>query len=168
MADKSERRMDISKLKVIQTSLQNIKDKHYTVQVGLFGDKAVRKKGQTGVTNAEIGFVQEMGSKARNIVRRSFLWDTFAYHGKELMEGNDPSICLKTAVETLFKKGKVEEYLKQCGIACINLVVKAFETSGWGSWDPNRPSTIAHKKSEKPLIDTGELWQAIDARTVHA
>lgn len=183
MAKQSEKKFDITGLKVIQASLNQLQDKHYTVQVGVFGDKAARKsKEDKGLTNAEVGLIHEMGSVTRNIPRRSFLWDTFALHGDKLMPE------LKQPLMTLFKTGKVEEYLKIVGIAATNLVVEAFQTSGWGSWPQNAYRTIMGKlrgsiekrrqmaaevlyegaDHTKPLIRTGQLWQAISARTAKA
>ena len=31
-----------------------------------------------------------------------------------------------------------------------------------GTWTPNAPSTISHKKSSKPLIDTGRMRQSVE------
>lgn len=183
MAKNPERRFDITGLKVMQTALKKMTDGHYTVQVGVFGDKAMRKgDDDKGLTNAEIGLIQEMGSVEKHIPRRSFLWDTFVNHGKDLLP------ILKTPVETLLKTGKVDEYMKIVGIAATNLVVEAFQTSGWGAWPANAYSTLLGKLKgslakrrqmaaevmyegathAKPLIKTGQLWQAISFRTRRA
>ncbi len=181
---KPSAKMDIKGLKVIQTALTKMTDGHYVVQVGIFGSKAARKgdSEMKGMTNAEIGLIHEMGSRSRNIPRRSFLWDTFKDHGKDLLP------VLKKDCEELFKSGKVDEYLKRVGIAAVNLVQEAFETSGWGSWAPNSYSTLMGKLKgslyrrkqmaaevmfegathAKPLIRSGQLWQAIAARTAKA
>lgn len=178
MAKKPTVKMNITELKVIQTALKKMADGNFHIQVGIFGEKAGRSTASQGVTNAEIGFVHEMGSIARNIPRRSFLWDTFMYRGKKLMNS------LKNDCRTLFKTGKVEAYLKRCGIEATNLVVEAFETSGWGRWAPLAYGTVMGKvkgslvvrkqqaaetihegkRHTKPLIDTGQLWQSITSR----
>ena len=170
--------MNITELNVIQESLKKMADSNYHIQVGIFGEKSSRSTKSQGVTNAEIGFIHEMGSVIRNIPRRSFLWDTFTFHGKMLMNS------LKGDVEVLFKRGKVDEYLKRCGIEATNLVIKAFETSGWGRWAPLQSGTIMGKlkgnlykrkqqtaevlfegkKHTKPLVNTGQLWQSITSR----
>ena len=31
-----------------------------------------------------------------------------------------------------------------------------------GAWEPNAPSTVAKKKSSKPLIDTGRMRQSVN------
>lgn len=175
---KSTKRFDITGLKVMQSSIKKLDDGKYRVQVGIFGDKDARKEG-AGPTNAEIGFIHEMGSHAHGIPRRSFLWDTFTFHGEQLMK------TLKPVTETLFKKGKVDEYLKEVGIACTNLVVEAFHTGGWGAWAPLKYATLlaklkgslkkrkaligqiyAGQGGDTPLTDSGQLWQSIASRTV--
>lgn len=184
MAKKPGVKMNLTGIQVIQSALKKLDDGGYHVQVGIFGDKAGRK-GQmkaAGVTNAEVGYVHEMGSHAHGIPRRSFLWDTFAHRGTQLMGE------LKPAVENLFKKGQVEAYLKQAGVAAENLVKEAFQTSGWGAWPPNSYRTLLAKlcgnlqrrrqmaaevlyegaDHAKPLIKSGQLWQAIASRTVRA
>ena len=181
MAKKSKVEFDLTGLKVIQTSLKKLTDHKYSVQVGIFGEKDMRKKSKDkGVTNAEIGMIHEMGSVERNIPRRSFLWDTFSNHGKELME------VLKKDAATLMKTGKIEEYLKRVGLASVNLVIEAFNTGGWGAWPPNAYSTLLRKFKgtlsrrrqmaaevqfegaghDKLLWDTGQLMQSISSRTV--
>lgn len=180
---KPSAKFQLEGLKVMQSALNKLQGDHFKVQVGIFGNKTVRKD-DAGLTNAEVGLIHEMGSVTRNIPRRSFLWDTFIYRGKEM------EAALKPLIETLFKKGKVEQYLKEVGIAGENLVRMAFETSGWGAWAQNKPMTIWRKlrgvknwfkrkqmyaevvyegaKHTKPLIDTGQLWQAISSRTAKA
>lgn len=183
MAKKSTLRMDLTGLQVMATGLKKLADGKYRVQVGLFGDKAVRRDtAATGVTNAEVGFVQEMGSVERHIPRRSFLVDTFSFHGALLAPELAP------AMAEFFKKGKVDQYLKVVAEACKNLVKEAFFTSGWGAWAPNAYSTLLAKLKgplarrrqmaaevlfegathAKPLIRSGQLWQAVDARAVRS
>jgi hypothetical protein len=186
MAKKSGVKMNITQLKVIQTALTKMVDGGYSIQVGIFGNKDARPKDkEQGVTNAEVGIIHEMGSFTKNIPRRSFLWDTFANHGAKLLP------VLKKPCEDLFKKGKVEEYLKIVGIAATNLVIEAFETSGFGAWPQTKYANIMHKlrrlhknifkrkqltaevmfegaTHSKPLINTGQLWQSISSRTARS
>lgn len=174
MAKKPQVKVNIDRMREIQSSLKKVVDGHYSIQVGIFGDKDSRRGAAAGVTNTEIGFIHEMGSHARGIPRRSFLWDTFSHHGDKLMATTKP------LVEKLFKKGKIDEYLNQTGIAATNLVIEAFMTSGWGSWAPNKYRTLLSKLkgslkkrkaaiakgTNKPLIDSGQLWQSVAHRVV--
>ena len=52
------------------------------------------------------------------------------------------------------------------GANCIEAIQEAFETQGFGEWEPNAPSTIAQKHSSSPLIDTGALRQKITVEIV--
>jgi hypothetical protein len=163
MAKKSSVKFDIEKLEVLATGLKKLDDGKFKIQVGLFGDKNIRKDEKNdGLTNAEVGYKNEMGSVTERIPRRSFLWDTFTQHFKEL----EDEIKDKKLVEKYLQVGKLDDYLKKVGSACENLVKKSFQTGGWGNWKPNAPLTIKLKGSAQPLIDKGELWQAVTSRTV--
>lgn len=187
MAKKSSVRFQMKELKVIATSLQNLADSKYKIQVGIFGNKLARPKdAKPGLTNAEIGFVHEMGSVTRHIPRRSFLLDTFTRHGDKL------EVLLKPLIDTLFKAGKVDEYLKAAAQVCTSLVDEAFETGGWGAWPQDAYATImrklgrtkmslarrkmealkaamgGHLGTNQPLIDSGQLQQSVSARVVRS
>lgn len=176
-----------TQLQVIASSLKKLDDAKYRIQVGIFGDKASRPMdAQQGMTNAEVGFIHEMGSVTRNIPRRSFLLDTFTLHGQELTQELAP------VVQTLFKKGRIDEYLKAASLAATNLVDKAFETGGWGAWPKDSYLTImrklrrtsapmkqrrmdalkaavgGHLGIDQTLVDSGQMAQAISARVVRA
>lgn len=175
-------RVNLTELKVMQSALKKMTDDKYRIQVGVFGEKAARKNADAGVTNAEVGYVHEMGSVTRHIPRRSFLWDTFSHQGAKLMA------AIKPDTVKFFKAGQVDHYLKQCGIAAESLVREAFFTSGWGSWAPLAYSTLLGKlrgslakrrqmaaevlnegaDHSKALIRSGQLWQAIASRTAKA
>jgi len=178
MAKKSSAKFNIKGLQVIQESLKKMEDGGYHIQVGIFGSKTGRRKGE--VTNAEVGFVHEMGSVTRGIPRRSFLWATFADHGAELMKSIEPGTM------KLFKEGKVSEYLKLAAKAAENLVQKAFDTGGFGAWAPLKYETllgklkgslkkrmhqareqeIAGTQHSQILVNTAQLRRAVASRVV--
>lgn len=187
MAKKSSVRFEARQLQVLATSLKKLDDGGFRVQVGIFGEKTTRPKdAKPGLTNAEVGFVHEMGSHTRGIPRRSFLLDTFTHQGAKL------TAALKPVVDSLFKKGKIDEYLKDVGIACTNLVGEAFDTGGFGAWPQDAYATIMRKLGKTKmstakrrvealkaavgghlginqiLVDTAQLKQAISARVVRA
>ena len=58
-------------------------------------------------------------------------------------------------------KAVARETARLIGIAALDQIHEAFDTQGFGEWQPNRPSTIAEKGSEDPLIDTGDFERAI-------
>ena len=142
------------------------------VQVGIFGGKNARTEG-TGKgkaaapeTNAEVAAKNELGSYAEGVPRRSFLQMPLFLHGKELF-----ATASKDSVKVLVDSGKaaakrVELFYKRIGIAAENVVHEAFQTSGWGTWKANAPTTIMLKGSDKPLIDTRQLERAVASRVV--
>ena len=55
------------------------------------------------------------------------------------------------------KTGDLMTLAVMLGASAVEVVNEAFDTSGWGQWQPNSPLTIAMKGSANPLQDTGEL-----------
>lgn len=47
------------------------------------------------------------------------------------------------------------------GVVAQDQILEAFETGGFGEWQPDAPATIAKKGSEDPLIDKGRLKGAV-------
>jgi len=139
--------------------LKVMAEKKHRVQVGVFGHKAAREN-SPGVTNAEVGIIQEMGSLTRKIPRRSFLHDPLRTHASDLMA------AVAKDMERLFRDGKVALFLKRLGLAAEDLIQEAFESRGWGKWAPNAPSTVKSKGSDSPLINHGELRRSISSRVV--
>jgi phage gpG-like protein len=141
----------------LQIFVKSIDDKHQ-VQVGIFGKKSGRKKGE--VTNAELGAIHEWGSFSRNIPPRSFLKMPISTKSEMIMKE------ATAGTKNLIGTGKIVLLLKRLGHACENVIEQAFDTSGFDSWDANKPETIRRKGSDSPLIDTGQLRRAIASRVV--
>ena len=134
---------------------KNLKKK-YIAKVGILGSKASTQHGDSGQTNASIGAVHEFGSYSDNIPRRSFLKDPF--HEKQT--------AIVNKVAQLIKANKLEndftlKVFKLIGIYGESIVQEAFETGGFGKWQPLSQQTIDKKKSDSILIDTGELRRSI-------
>lgn len=141
----------------------------YVTQVGILGDKAARfntdqKTGTAAtsesLTNAELGLIQERGSISRHIPARSFLqMPLFLKLDKNLSS-------LKKLILRGIEVGDLRIAYRDLGILAENIVQQAFGSGGFGHWLPNKPSTIARKKSSQPLIDTGQLRRSISSRVV--
>jgi len=104
------------------------------VRVGVLGQNATRtpeEQKETGLTNAEIGAIHEFGSPSRNIPRRSFLWDMIVLKKDEL--NND---ALKAAKNVIAQKGGIDQIMSAIGIAAEKIVTKAFDSNGYGTWQP--------------------------------
>lgn len=140
------------------------------VKVGIIGSKAAIKRqkagGNTKLTNAQIGFIHEFGrlQGKPKIPARSFIYMPLSlFLGKKLEDKQSTS---KEEFEKAIKTGKAENFAKKVGIVAEEVIQEAFETSGFGNWEPNRPSTIKRKGSDKPLIDTGELRRSISSEVI--
>lgn len=173
-------KLDIARLEKIQKEL----GKKYVAEVGIMGGKAnrlaknpeeshkhykarVRKHKEevtaaeaAGLNNATIGLIHEKGSLTRNIPRRSFLEMPLKKKLPEVMGriGNELVRGVSAA--------NIEIVYRQLGVIAEGIVLRAFSTSGYGDWPANSPTTIARKKSSKPLIDTAQLRKSISNRVV--
>ena len=113
------------------------------VQVGVFDGR-----------NAEIGLIHEYGAPAAGIPARSFLRQTFENRRGEL-------VALQAKLAQLLIAGKITEY-KAMGLLGAWAVgaIKATITRD-GTFAPLKPATIKRKKSDKPLIHSGQLVGAV-------
>lgn len=141
-----------------------------SVKVGITGNKAtlVRKEpGATkGITNAELGFIQEFGKMTgkQRIPARSFIIMPLKTRLNPYLKKSLK--MTQKAFEKAVRNGKAEEFAAKVGVIAENVIQDAFATSGWGSWEANKPSTIKRKGSDKPLIDTGELRRSISSEVI--
>ncbi len=129
--------------------------KNEELQVGVFSSKSARKGAEA--TNAQIGFLMEFGVPTKQIPARSWLIMPIKRSINDVL---DEVRKLKIA-----KKLKVS-LLKAIGVKFREKIQKAFETSGFGTWAPNAPSTVVKKGSSMPLIDTGQLRKSVSSRVV--
>ena len=64
-------------------------------------------------------------------------------------------------IEYIASTGDMMSLAVMLGAAAVEQINEAFETEGWGEWQPDSPITIAKKGSANPLIDTGRLSNAV-------
>lgn len=163
-------KIDLTKLNKIEQELNT----YYSAQVGILGAKSkgrkntvvtksgkrIRGKADSSQTNAEIGLLHEKGSKSRNIPRRSFLEVPISIMFPKFMNKIGERL-----IENLTTENLKQTYQK---IALIgeHIVLKAFNTKGYGKWAPNSPATIRRKGSSMPLIDTAQLRKSVSSRVV--
>lgn len=107
------------------------------------------------LTVAEIAAVQEFGTEDDRVPERSFVRSTFDEKREELTKlGSD------LMGEVLDGKMKVPRALGLLGAKAAAEMKKKI-TMGEGVPPPNAPSTIAAKDSDRPLVDTGRMLNAI-------
>lgn len=129
----------------------------YAVEVGILGNKTNRKGG--GMTNADIGFLHEFGTA--KMKRRSFLRMPLLMKTNQIIKD-----VMQAGALRLFAEGKIELILKYLGLACESVILDAFDSAGFGEWDPDKVATTKRKKGSTPLIDTGQLRRSITSRVV--
>lgn len=112
------------------------------IHVGFQGDEAY----EDGTTVAEIAAYNELGTST--IPARPFMKRSFEDHEDKLQTYCDHGI------NALSNGGTAEQALKLIGDEVVGLIQEEIKN---GDWEPNSPVTIALKKSEHPLIDTGYM-----------
>lgn len=107
------------------------------------------------VTNAELAYIHSKGAPMHNIPARPFM--------EPSIEKNRDAIArlqgkiIKSALEG--KAIAVQAETKKLGLYVSSEAKKYFTAEN--GWAPNAPSTISAKGSDKPLIDTSNLRNAI-------
>ena len=142
---------DFSKLEILKKNLANIPK----VKVGILNDKP--RKGSE--SNATIGLKHEFGEgvPARSWLRQPVISPPMA---------NAVVKLAKKIQRDVIKPDGMTKFMEAVGSETVDVIRQGFESSGWGTWQPNSPETIALKGSSKPLIDTGQLSQSISFELV--
>ena len=172
--------------------------KQYGVKVGLLANKGGSDTISDNLDLAGLGAVQEFGclipvtDKMRgffrhhfgvnikketthiNIPARSFLQMPLTKNGgadfrKKIKKYAGDGQFIEDLLSVAEDPNKVAyETAYFLGVAALELIQEAFDTSGWGEWAPDSELTISNKiKNEKqrdtakPLIDTGHLRSRI-------
>lgn len=149
---------DFSRLEKL---IENLEGNHY-VDIGILGESNQSTEG--GYTLAGIGAVHEFGTDRAGrgnkvtIPERSFLRMPLETGQEDIEKAVSPKM------QKLIGEGNIKGIFKLIGIAGEARIQEAFETAGFGEWDPNADSTIERKKSDSPLIDQGDLRAAITSK----
>ena len=105
------------------------------------------------VSMATIAAVHEFGSPEQGIPERSFLRGGIRRAAPKLNAVNIDSLR-----KVLLGKMTIEQAIEKLGVVAAGEVKREFVV---GTFAPNKPATIARKGSSRPLIDTGNLRQAV-------
>lgn len=130
------------------------------VKVGIVGPSA--KADHDGISMVDLAAIHEFGAPKVNIPERSFIRRTFVQKQKETGK-------MISALTAKFIQGQsLEKTLSQLGLWASTEVKKTITTGeglagegGGFRGEPLKPATIARKGSDRPLIDTGRLVNAI-------
>lgn len=155
-------RYDIEGLARLEQAIA--KAKKIRSRVGILGKKPERAGAET---NADLGAKHEFGYvvsdgafKGAMVPARSFLRMPFRTHIEVVLQ------MVKPRVTSMLAAGNIGGFFAVLGIAAEKLVDRAFDTSGWGTWKANAPTTVILKGSDKPLIDKGFLRRSISSVVV--
>ncbi len=142
-------------MKGLDKLIKQLKTNYY-VDVGIIGESKFSKN---GASVAGYGAVHEYGSPTQNIPRRSFIQMPLKVRQKQIEAAGQTAF--KQAAE---KNLDFKRVFKAIGIAAEAQIQDAFDSGGFGTWEPDKPETIENKGSDSILIDTGLLRKAISSR----
>ena len=133
------------------------------VKVGVLADKGGEDEHTEGITMLELAAIHEFGSPAAGVPQRSFIRSTFDQRAAELAE-----TAAKLARLIVTKGMPVRQalgLLGQWGVKEVKATIREQRTTS-EFYEPqaNRPSTVARKGSDTPLVDTGRLINAVTSQ----
>ena len=142
----------------------------YVIEIGIIDESKtnrkvkIKVKTNDGITNAELMFIHENGSKLKNIPARPVLQMTIDYAKTTLL----PSVLDKIADGCFNKHWTEIEVKEELEKTCVRLQSYARKLiySNDGSLVANAPSTIKKKGDNHPLFDTGQLARSITCQLV--
>jgi hypothetical protein len=139
---------DVPKLVEAVRSLEG-----FTATVGFEGSRS-----DSNLSNAQIAYVNEHGSPARNIPARPFLGPGIMEAMPELraVAGQVARQVLNSLDPAVAAKG-----MKIIAAGLEAAVKKKILT---GHFAPLKPATIRRKGHSKPLIDTGQMYDSVKGR----
>lgn len=141
-------------LKTFMSKLKEMESKN--ILVGIPADAAPREE-KTEITNAEIGYVNEFGSPAKNIPPRPFLMPGVKDAGDQVS-----SVLGKCAVN---KDADINSQLDKAGLLAQSAVRRRITLSigmrGISEETRKRREAKGRTGEMKPLIDTGQLINSI-------
>lgn len=128
-----------------------------SVLVGIPASKAARDA-ESKMTNVDIAYIQNFGSPEANIPSREFMRPGVVKAQSKIVK------ALRLAGQAAFNGEAPDKYLHMAGLVA-QASIKAKLTDG--PFLPLAASTVAArlhrgKKSDKPLIDTGQLRNSIN------
>jgi len=145
----------IKKVDRFGSVLQSIESlKRHDVLIGIPQAESSREGG--AITNAELAYIHSKGSPKQGIPARPFLEPSIMANKDRIAE--QQAKIIKDALAG--NANVMHADMEKLGIRAQNFA-KGWFVNPLNEWAPNTPETIARKGSDKPLIDTGQLRNAI-------
>ena len=126
-------------------------DRH-AVYVGFPGDTQARSDG--GINNPTLAYIHEHGAPAANIPARPFLEPGVANAEDDILRAFEAGVQRALSGDN----SALANSLNLAGVIAVRAVQDKITT---GPFAPLAPRTVRRKGSSKPLIDTGQLRQAV-------
>lgn len=147
-----ETKLDTRKLNDILKTLKS--DKRF-VKVGVLANHTHRYT--PGPNSATIGAFQEFGTS--KIPSRSFLlMPLVLYLNKSLKKAKSFD---QDGLKQLIQTKNLQAWLESLGHVAVDIVKGAFDTSGYGAWQPDKNGGL-------PLVETGQLRSSISSEVANA
>jgi hypothetical protein len=147
----SDRGMKALNKRLMQTS-------DLALKVGLVGEKANQQHGDSGFTNVQLGTVHEFGSANGVVPERSFIRATV-----DEKEEDIKAIGRRVIQGIISGKVTAQRGLEIMGLRVQADIVAKIRS---GIKPELKPETVKRKGSSTPLIDSGQLVQAINFQVV--
>lgn len=145
----------------------------YTVEAGWFASARYQaSKGSSpnmvGVPVAKIAMINEFGAtiKKNNNGKHSVIVIPARPFMREAVQKFKQERIQKQAAivrQLLAMKIKPEQAMAQIGLVMENCIVESIKNF---KEPKNAPSTVKKKGFDKPLIDTGQMWQSVASKVV--
>jgi len=119
--------------------------------------KRAGTKQKTNIDIAQLATIHEFGLPSRRIPARPFIRQAHIRNKGKINRK------IATLLNRIYRKMSVRTALEILGLFHQGNTRRIFRS---GYFRPNKPATIAAKKSSRPLIDTGRLRQSIDYEVV--
>ena len=144
---------NLKKLERYYVELKKSKKAH--VDVGVIASKLSEKIYKSGVDVTQVAATHEFGTTI--VPRRSFLKMPFELKKKELSGfiGEQYALIFEGKIDT-------KRALNLVGATARNISVEAFNTGGYGEWQPLSQETVDKKGTATILVETGTLKQSIN------
>lgn len=134
----------------LQKLVKALKLKAPTLKVGI-----VSNARSDHSDNSTIGAAHEFGTST--IPKRSFLREPLAEQLPKVLE--QMGHFDKETLEKTIRNSSLEEYAEIIGKLAVGIVIKGFETNGYGKWAPWAPGY--KNRTGKILVDTAQLKNSI-------
>lgn len=137
----------------------------YQIEIGVISEKTKRKQTvKTGITNAEIMFINENGSPLQHIPARPVLQMTLNWVNSSGLLNKTIDRCL----DIIINSGNSKDIDIEMDKLCLKMqnYARNIIYDNDGRLIPNAASTIKGKGYNHPLFNTGQLARSITCRAI--